>query len=1047
MKKQIMILYDASLPTSPPKQAVERLVAEGSADREVLVVGVDEAAEQLRQRTPQVFVTLGGEVFPKSLWLPFLAFVKGGGHWVNLGGMPFRRPAWKDPDGKWVCGTLQTRYHRTLGLMNGYAVGMDTVRGFRIPEEMTVLSGLETGFDAQGITALTVQFTHHKDEPAALGSSGPVDAEMHALLWAVDEQNRPVASPTVCIDHVRGYFAGSRWVLANFSPSSEYEGSDGWCALVRQLIRFAAEGPFVFKVRPGLACYEVGGQPSLSVHLQTWSDARADTQLTIKVTRNGKEKYAHTHPISWTGHALILEIPLPLPVESGLYVVSCELSEDGLPIRTHRTGFWGRDRALLASGATFSVDGDYFYKGDAVYPVVGTTYMAGDVHRKFLLDPNPWVWDSDFARMKADGVNMVRTGIWTLWRKVMPSPGLPNQATLRALDAYIHAARKVDIPVIFTFFAFLPETWEGDHPYLDPRSLAAQKEFLRAIVSRYKRVTGLIWDLINEPSFSTRNKLWSTRPTQGAHERTAWRKWLEDRYQKVDRLHEAWRMTPADFDDFSDVPLPEERDFGDDSMYQDRIPLRVGDYRLFTQDIFHGWVRDMAAVIREELGEETLVTVGPDEGGIQDCPSAHFFSPAVDFTCMHTWWNNDALLWDHVAAKVPGKALLIEETGMMFYEGVEGLPRRSEEACRNWLEKKFAYAFSTGSAGVIEWLWNTNCHMDCNNEVEVGSHRADLTEKPQAAVMRGFSEFLSSARGAMHGRKERAVWMVVPHGYQFSVKGAYSKEATRKSLLVLQHFNGLPVACVAEHNVGGLRGPSLVVVPSPHVLSEAAWEALVAHARSGATVLVTGAVSRDEHWRPARRLTDFDLKTEIRPVARHEALTIGDREVYFHYSGMKIEHIDKEVVIPTSEGAVEQAPKLVHVPVDAGRLVFCPLPIELSDNYGEVAAVYDAALDGIDLPPIFRRDDPDPGVLINAMEYERAILYGIISEAGSPQRVRFTQISSDTDIELLVPASRAAMLMLDRKSGQLIGAYVPEGANVKVNGRKLPAGHPISAEG
>jgi hypothetical protein len=55
--------------------------------------------------------------------------------------------------------------------------------------------------------------------------------------------------------------------------------------------------------------------------------------------------------------------------------------------------------------------------------------------------------------MKAAGVNMIRTGIWTGWKKYMTEPGKLNEATLRAFDAFLLTAHKHDIPVIFNFFA------------------------------------------------------------------------------------------------------------------------------------------------------------------------------------------------------------------------------------------------------------------------------------------------------------------------------------------------------------------------------------------------------------------------------------------------------------------------------------------------------------------------------------------------------------------------------------------------------------------
>ena len=65
------------------------------------------------------------------------------------------------------------------------------------------------------------------------------------------------------------------------------------------------------------------------------------------------------------------------------------------------------------------------------------------------------------------------------------------------------------------FFAFDPQTemqqgpgQEGDrlgpgsNPYLDPVAIEAQVAYVRAIVSRFRDVPFLSFDLINEPSFT-----------------------------------------------------------------------------------------------------------------------------------------------------------------------------------------------------------------------------------------------------------------------------------------------------------------------------------------------------------------------------------------------------------------------------------------------------------------------------------------------------------------------------------------------------------------
>ena len=59
----------------------------------------------------------------------------------------------------------------------------------------------------------------------------------------------------------------------------------------------------------------------------------------------------------------------------------------------------------------------------------------------------------------------------------------------------------------------------------------------------------------------------------------------------------------------------------------------------------------MVAAIRG-AGSKQLVNVGQDEGGVTDRVLNQFYGSAgVSFTTNHTYWQDDALLWDSVAAK------------------------------------------------------------------------------------------------------------------------------------------------------------------------------------------------------------------------------------------------------------------------------------------------------------------------------------------------------------------------------------------------------------
>src|SRR5690606_8961257 len=136
------------------------------------------------------------------------------------------------------------------------------------------------------------------------------------------------------------------------------------------------------------------------------------------------------------------------------------------------------------------------------------------------------------------------------------------------------------IVVCFNFFAFLPPAHGGDNPYLDPRSLERQETLLRTVASRFRGSSWVHWDLINEPSYAPREKLWSTRPIGDEHERTAWRAWLGKRHGTDEGKLRALFREPGD----DVLAVPRDGDFAQVAMQAGRRPRRARDFRQFTEE-------------------------------------------------------------------------------------------------------------------------------------------------------------------------------------------------------------------------------------------------------------------------------------------------------------------------------------------------------------------------------------------------------------------------------------------------------------------------------
>ena len=982
-----------------------------------------ELIEQLKIDRCDLLITPHGSAFPKRAWPAILAFLRAGGNLLNLGGAPFAVPVVR-AGSQWRTEERQTAYHKELGITQSFPVEAGAIASYRAANHFSrdnlkddSRESLTKDFTADQVFELYVRFTSSSLIPDESGSDGPREAALYPLVFGMNREHGPIAAPIIQIDRLQGEFAGGRWIFANFSGRIS-------AAVTGQLAQLASQSAIEFRIRTEFACYRAGETPQFTIDLHrprggirtlVHDDCRVEvrtgagqlvSQLTIPLKTEGARA-------NGSGRAKDLT-----QLEPGLYRVEARLRVAGSPAHelTYTSGFWVYDAKLLRSGKPLTVNRDGFLRDGAPFPVTGTTYMASDVHRQFLFEPNPSVWDEDFRAMKAAGVNLVRTGIWTGWQQFMFADGKMNELALRALDAFLLTAHHYDIPVIFTLFAFLPETWGGKNAYLDPQSLRAQSRFVSAFAERYREVDDLIWDLINEPSFCSPKHLWSCRPNYDEHEKAAWKGWLTQRYQYPDdetrtaALQQLWRTT-----DESPFDLPRLEDFDSPNILNDRRPLKTLDYRLFAQEVFRLWVVLMKVAMINRNPKQ-LITVGQDEGGLGESPGPHFFAEAVDFTCMHNWWANDDLVWDSVMAKTPGKPSLIEETGVMFYEKLDGSAWRTEAEARNLLERKLAISFAAQGAGFVQWIWNSNCYMNSDNEAAIGFYRADQTAKPELDAFLKITNFIARHRDAFRAPEPESVVMLIPHSQMFSAR-SIATEATRKCVRAMFYHCRVPLRTISEYEIGKADAQAkMIIVPSPRVLTDKCWKALADHARRGVTVVISGVLDTDEHWlRVASRYQEiFGLSADTAPVAESESVTIANREYLVRYDGEKIQRIEKAVTKATGPARV------ISRPYGAGRFVWSALPLEAGNSMDALVAFYRFALMQARVSPGFTVLPDTPAMLALPSIFEKHVLYTMISETGGDLLVTLQHRATRTRVPVTVPAGRTAFVLLDRLTGREI---------------------------
>ncbi len=567
-----------------------------------------------------------GSSVPTDAWKAIETYLQNGGNLLVLGGQPLRVPV-TQVGATFVQGRPQDTYSRTLDLRHTYEV----------PVARDAHFAWKPGYAFEASPRLQAEkfFT--------------VEGHLNGLGYMVDRSGVLVAAPVIVIDRA----PGSRIVCLDFQPATGYWETPDGIALIRQAADYTRQGSTHLSVEMLFSVLRPSEPPQITVHLKQAHPAKGDVRVELVSADNVLEEA--TLPVENDENSS-LPVPFQKPLPAGFYKVRATFRQQGHFREFYENGFWVAERSSLDVGPALGVKGDFLTRGGKPFFPVGTNYFTTEENGWDFSGPrNASVWEKDFAEMAAHGVTFVRTGVWMKNAKfIEPGTGEPDERFLRNLEAFLICAQQHGISVNFTFFAFTPDSPAQKNPYLDQDALRAQQTYVRAVVKRFASVPWLCWDLINEPSFSNPQQIFKGNiPNGDAAEVNAWHEWLRDRYKSISILADAWAVTPEELGNFDSIPLPGVTDLTYERHGNPR-QVRALDYNLFAQDMFSHWVQSMATVIRQ-TGSSQLIDVGQDEGGVTNRLLNQFYGLAgVSFTTNHTYWQDDALLWDSIAAKLPG---------------------------------------------------------------------------------------------------------------------------------------------------------------------------------------------------------------------------------------------------------------------------------------------------------------------------------------------------------------------------------------------------------
>lgn len=1015
-----LIFYDAEFPYDgirPTKGWLEQL------GDQFEVVDAKHLSRALANDEFNSYIHLHGPYFPKEAWTALLAFFKKGHGLLHIGGALFRNPVHQTLEGEWRIERVQTAYHRQMLIHEILPIDPSPITKLEADRKVPIFEGRESLFSIEPAHSLILHVTRYRDHADENGSGGPMDAHIYPLLKGISMDAREVAAPVVLMENTKGDFAGGRWLLVNQTVSDCFWQNGGLEAIV-EWVDFIGKGVTEIWVKPNYANYDPGDKATITVQIEkimrNIEQHPEEWRFDITLRHESELVWTGSRKVTATEELQFLRILVNLAIEKGQYLIECIARSNSGEKRIFTQGFWGNDPELLQQGTAMEAGRDYFWKDGRSFPIVGQTYMTSDVARKFLFMPNVATWDQDMATMKKAGINFIRTGLWTAWRQVMFVDGHPSEEVLRAIDAFLLTAKKYDIEVTFNFFAFTPIAFEGENPYLDPRSIKAQKRFISALVSRHAKTTNVQWDLINEPSmFDPKRYFQGPRSAQDRFEHAAFTKWLKERHESITILQERWDMTPAELPNFESVSLPEQEEinFDIEDMKQPKKGLRWLDYTLFTMDMHNQWAKELTTTIKS-ISPNQLVTVGQDEALYSQRPTPFFYQEVVDYTTVHSWWLMDQLVWDGIFTKTPYKPNLIQETGIMYVETADSKAKRSEEELRNILERKYAYSFSTGGAGAVQWLWNTNFYMNNTNESNIGALRADGTQKPEADVSYNFGKFIGKIRDLFVGRRLEEVAVVFPYSNDFSNR-KFAFDATTKLTRVLAYQMNVPFRAMGEYHLEALeeQTPKLLIVPSAHNFSkEAAGKIFHYVKKTGATLLWTGPLGVDEYWNHSQKLTEQLGDYQLSNVVREEMLTIDGIHYPVSFGDRRIGEVNKETV--------KKDTSLIEMAIGKGMLLWSPLPVELNERRDVLIALYQKAIEGasVEAEIEWLEGGELPGVYGRKLTFQDGYLYIFVSEYAVDSHVKIKDTATGQVYQFMLEKERSVLFATD-KQGNIKASY------------------------
>ena len=478
-----------------------------------------------RRLSPDVFDVLivpCAPSYPRAGRDALVAFLKGGGSLISIGGYAFDRPLVLANDG-WTDRGLTLRaadmanVPKDPGPINTRSgVPGDTMR--LKPEQ---IGAFEPSYLLEGVARastapdqLLLRNPVEIEGPltgyaaaALIGSNSPVFPDIHArwtpIVNAYDSLGRLRGAVAAVVRHWRGPWAGSSWALLGVENRDLIGDDPAGPAIFEAMLR-AVTGPvFLHELSTEFACYRKNETVRASVAISNQS--KTEARRSIRFQTVGKKSVVADVVVP-PGETRSVEATIHEGEFAGdFHTVTAELVDprDGSVVDRVTTAFVVWDEDVIAKGPKIDFVENYF-TFDGVPKFFCGSNQTGMMW--YSVDENPLTWQRDFAKMQSSGLRMLRVLHFSPFASENPLDfrrlgmkvleGRP-EGLLRKTDAIVQLAQQHGVVLFLTLHDWMPVE-------LSDEELDLQRRWARFWADRYKDVPGIIYDVQNEPSVGGR---------------------------------------------------------------------------------------------------------------------------------------------------------------------------------------------------------------------------------------------------------------------------------------------------------------------------------------------------------------------------------------------------------------------------------------------------------------------------------------------------------------------------------------------------------------